>query len=192
MKTGCERRQPSRKELSLCSKTQFHRAACGCFALVALAAGCKEAPPPVDTQGAVDAAMVADSAALKAAQALDVSGFVAYYADDAMVMPPNQPAVSTPSSIRKVWTAMLAPGTQISWTPNKVEPAASGDLVYEQGTYSLTASGVDGKSANDEGKYLAIWKRQLDGSWKEVEDIWNSDLPAAAPTAAVAPKGKKT
>jgi ketosteroid isomerase-like protein len=29
----------------------------------------------------------------------------------------------------------------------------------------------------DRGKYLEIWKRQADGSWKVALDIFNSDLP---------------
>jgi ketosteroid isomerase-like protein len=30
----------------------------------------------------------------------------------------------------------------------------------------------------DRGKYLAVWKKQADGSWKIEADMWNSDLPA--------------
>ena len=34
----------------------------------------------------------------------------------------------------------------------------------------------DGPAADD-GKYIEIWKRQADGSWKIAYDIFNSDLP---------------
>jgi hypothetical protein len=39
---------------------------------------------------------------------------------------------------------------------------------------------------SDDGKYLSVWKKLGYGDWKEVEAIWNSDLPvvAAAPGAA--------
>jgi ketosteroid isomerase-like protein len=173
---GCEGRQLSGKILG--------RAICLSFAGLMLVAGCNSAPPPVDRQAAEDAVRAADGEALKAAQALDAAGTASYYTEDAMVMPPNAPGASGRVAAQKAWAAMLVPGTEISWLPNKVEAAASGEMVYDQGTYSLTTPGPDGKPVNDDGKYLSVWKKQADGDWKEVEDIWNSDVPVAAPVAA--------
>ena len=34
---------------------------------------------------------------------------------------------------------------------------------------------------NDTGKYIEIWRKQADGSWRVIRDIFNSDLPVAAP-----------
>ena len=31
----------------------------------------------------------------------------------------------------------------------------------------------------DEGKYVVVWKKQEDGSWKLHRDIWNSNLMPA-------------
>jgi ketosteroid isomerase-like protein len=33
----------------------------------------------------------------------------------------------------------------------------------------------------DRGKLVEVWKKQLDGTWKTVTDIFNSDLPPPAP-----------
>jgi ketosteroid isomerase-like protein len=142
----------------------------------------------VDTAAAVQAVKDASAAALKAAQTLDANGMVSYYSDDATVMPPNAPAITDRASEQKAWAAMLVPGAKISWTPNKVESAASGEIVYEEGTYAVTVPGADGKWVDDKGKYLSVWKKQADGSWKEEEDMWSSDLPAVA--AAPVKKGK--
>ena len=172
MSMGCERRQLSRLVL------------CGCAVGMALVAGCSKAPPPpVDTRTVEEVVLSADGASMKAAQALDVDGTIASYSDDAMVMPPNQPPVTGMQRIRDLWAGMLAPGTKVSWTPNKVESAASGDLVYVQGNYSLMTPDSDGNLASDDGKYLSVWKKQSDGSWKEAESMWNSDLPAVAAAA---------
>jgi uncharacterized protein (TIGR02246 family) len=176
MTTGCARRQ--------LSGLGFDVVLCGCFAGLMLVAGCNQAPPPVDTAAAVQAVKDADAAQLKSAQALDVAGTVSYYADDATLMPPNVPLVTGKDAIQKTWAGMLAPGTQVTWAPSKVEVSASGDLAYDQGTYTLTMPGPDGKPMNDKGKYLAVSKKQADGSWKLEEDTWNSDLPAVAPTPA--------
>jgi ketosteroid isomerase-like protein len=123
---------------------------------------------------------------MKAAQSLDVDGAIATYSDDALVMPPNHPPVSGRQSIRDLWASMLVPGTKISWAANKVVSSSTGDIVYVQGTYSLTAPGADGEPVNDDGKYLSVWKKQVDGGWKEAESMWNSDLPVVVPAPAPA------
>ena len=45
----------------------------------------------------------------------------------------------------------------------------------------------------DRGKYLTIWRKQADGSWKVQRGTFNSDLPLPAPgkPAAPAKKAKK-
>jgi uncharacterized protein (TIGR02246 family) len=181
MTTGCARRQLSGPGLGV--------VLCGCFAGLMLVAGCNQAPPPVDTAAAVQAVKDGDAAQLKAAQALDAAGVAAGYTDDVTVLCPNQPLVAGKDAAQKAWAAMLVPGTQITWAPSKVEVAASGDMAYDQGTYSMSTPGSDGKTVSDKGKYLVVAKKQADGSWKVAEDMWNSDLPAAA-TAPAKKKGK--
>ena len=51
------------------------------------------------------------------------------------------------------------------------------DLAVETGAYELTLQPKSGPVIQDKGKYLTVWKRQTDGSWRIVRDINNSDLP---------------
>jgi ketosteroid isomerase-like protein len=74
---------------------------------------------------------------------------------------------------------LMMPGMNYTWKPTKVEVAKSGDLGYLYGTYSMTMNDAQGKPVNDSGKILEVWKKQPDGKWKCVADIWNSDLPMA-------------
>jgi ketosteroid isomerase-like protein len=48
------------------------------------------------------------------------------------------------------------------------------------GTVEVTVNDAKGKPVTDRGKFVEIWKKQADGTWKCVVDMWNSDLPAAA------------
>ncbi|MGH8286688.1 MAG: DUF4440 domain-containing protein [Steroidobacteraceae bacterium] len=66
-----------------------------------------------------------------------------------------------------------APGFAIKWTPEKAVVGASGDVGYTTGTYEMTAEG-----ATERGKYVTVWKKQSDGSWKVVEDIFNANETA--------------
>src|SRR5205814_2567815 len=114
-----------------------------------------------------------------AAGAKDVDKTVSYYSEDAVVMPPNAPSAKTRETIRSAWKEMLTtPGAAIRWKATKVEVAKAGDLAYVSGTYEETMTDASGKPVNDHGKYVEIFKKQADGTWKVVADIWNSDLPA--------------
>lgn len=115
-----------------------------------------------------------------AAGAKDLDKTISYYAEDAMVLPPNSSSATTREAIRNTWKDLLAsPGVAISWKATKVEVAKSGDVAYTTGTYELTMNDASGKLINDRGKYVEVWKKQGDGKWKVVADIWNSDLPVA-------------
>jgi ketosteroid isomerase-like protein len=54
----------------------------------------------------------------------------------------------------------------------------NGDIAVESGSYEMTLQPKGGKQFVDKGKYLTVWKRQTDGSWKIVRDINNTNLPA--------------
>jgi hypothetical protein len=77
---------------------------------------------------------------------------------------------------------MMVPGFDLSWASSKVEAASSGDLVYETGIYVLHTKDAKGAPMTDQGKIMEVWKKQADGSWKAVADMWNSDLPMAGAT----------
>jgi ketosteroid isomerase-like protein len=108
----------------------------------------------------------------------DVDGTVAYYTGDASVFPPNAPIACDKQSIRAVRAALPA-SVGVSWQATRVEVARSGDLAYVQGTYQFTSKDPQAKLM-DYGKFLEVWKKQADGKWKTVADIFNSNLPSAA------------
>jgi ketosteroid isomerase-like protein len=152
-----------------------------------LMAGCTQQAP--DPKAAEAAVRTADLQWSKAAQARDVNTVLSYYSDDAVVMPPNAPMAMDRPTMVKTWTALLGPGADVSWTPGTVVAANSGDVVYDLGTYTSMTKVAKGKTTTDSGKYLAIWKKQPNGSWKAVTDTWNSDLPAVAAAPVAKKKG---
>jgi hypothetical protein len=50
------------------------------------------------------------------------------------------------------------------------------------GAYQMTTKSPRGQLVEDHGKFLEVWKKQADGKWKVVADVYNSDLPVLAPT----------
>jgi ketosteroid isomerase-like protein len=66
----------------------------------------------------------------------DGEGTIAFYADDAVLLPPNAPIATNQQSIRQSWAALLGPNTAVSWKVSKAEVAKSGELGYLYGTYT--------------------------------------------------------
>ncbi len=117
----------------------------------------------------------------KAAAAKDVAQTIAYYSDDAIVLPPNATSAATKEAIRNVWKDMFAiPSLVISWQPTRVQVGKFGEMAWVRGTYELTMNDASGKPIDDRGKYLEVWEKQTDGNWKCAADMWNSDLAASA------------
>jgi len=131
----------------------------------------------VDPEASMAAVKAADTAWAKSAAARDVTTVMSYYADGAFVLPPNQDLATNKPSIAKVWTDLLVKGRDVTWTPGAADVSSSGDLVYLEGYYLNTTHQAKGKDVLERGKYLSVWKKQSDGSWKCVADTWNSDLP---------------
>ena len=124
----------------------------------------------------------ADAQWAAAATARDVEKLMSFYADDAVVLPAHAAIATTKDAIRKIFQNMLAtPGINLTWKPTKVDVAGSSDLAYSFSAYRLTAPDDGGKEFTDHGKYVAIWKKQSDGTWKVITDIWNTDLPLPTP-----------
>ena len=121
----------------------------------------------------------------KAAAAKDLEQTVAFYSDDAIVLPPNATRAATKETVRNVWKDVLAaPGLVISWKPSKVKLGHNGAMAWVSGTYELIMNDTSGKPINDRGKYLEVWEKQADGNWKCAADMWNSDLAVSPPANA--------
>ena len=150
--------------------------------VIVVAAGCAKTPAPQDvaadkTKLQTDAVAWFDRFA-----AADSMGLDSLYAEDALVMPPNAPALTGRPAIKTYLGTMIsqAKAAGLSVKPGQVTGSdVSGDLGWISGTYTIQDS--SGASV-DSGSYLSIHHR-TNGSWLYIRDIWNSDHPAAAAAA---------
>jgi uncharacterized protein (TIGR02246 family) len=128
--------------------------------------------------GAVREAIDAANARfMDAAKRGDTTVIGALFAEDAVVMMSNQPAARGVDGARKVFAGMFAPSTVKEFSLKTEDIVAGGDLAVETGSYEMTLQPSGAKEMKDKGKYVTVWKRQADGSWKIIRDIGNSDLP---------------
>lgn len=114
---------------------------------------------------------------LEAVARKDSDAIASLYTPDGRFMVPNAPIAEGRAAVAATWAHLLSlPGVGLTFGPTHIEVAASNDLAFEIGTYTL-AFDRDGGRIEDRGKYVVVWKR-LDGTWKAAADILNSDLPA--------------
>lgn len=102
----------------------------------------------------------------------------AFYTADAVLLPPGAPLVKGRSAIQKFLQGLLDAGaTKLTLKTTKVE--ASGDLAYGRGAYGFSMPTPDGRAQQEVGKYVVVYRRQRNGSWLAVADIFNADQPGA-------------
>jgi uncharacterized protein (TIGR02246 family) len=121
----------------------------------------------------------ATQAAMTAALARDFATWSGLFLEDGAVYPPNEPAVKGRAAIR-AWLEKFPPITEFNLNNAKVEGRE--DLAYALGTYTMTIAPPGAPApVRDSGKFVTIVRRQTDGRWLVVADMFSSDLPAAPP-----------
>ncbi|MGD2136148.1 MAG: DUF4440 domain-containing protein [Gemmatimonadales bacterium] len=141
---------------------------------VALAAvvGCA---PPVDVNAEREALLAADRAWAEAAASRDVERIVSYWTDDARLYNPGEPPYQGKEALREmVADGMDTPGFSITWEAEDAVVASSGDMGYTFGRNTLTVPGPDGALMTIHGRYVTVWHKQPDGTWRCAIDIFNA------------------
>jgi ketosteroid isomerase-like protein/quercetin dioxygenase-like cupin family protein len=111
----------------------------------------------------------------------DMNKFVSYFAPDGSFYPPGMPVAAGSTAIMDTFMKISAThGFAVQWTPTKAEVGAAGDVGYTVGTYDASMNGT-----REKGKYVTVWKKQPDGTWKVVEDIFNADAAGPPPSKPV-------
>lgn len=132
--------------------------------------------PPADTAAVKAAVEAANARFLDAFKRGDRAGMLANYADDAVVMMPNEEAWRGREAFEKGFAKLLEQVSYREGSATTVDIMRAGDLAIETGTFAWTLQAKAGPEIKDKGKYLTVWRHQPDGSWKIVRDINNSDL----------------
>ena len=133
---------------------------------------------PAAVRQSIEALNMKQADAIKAGDA--VAG-AANYSDDAVVMMSNTPAWKGHASIEKGFGELLNSMDLKDPSFQTLDVTLSGDFAFETGTYKWMAGPKGGKLTADSGKYLTVWKKQVDGSWKIIRDMSNSDIPLPTP-----------
>jgi uncharacterized protein (TIGR02246 family) len=145
--------------------------------LVVFAGSCSR-PPQADPAAARAAIEAVERQFAAAFEARNGEAIGLLYTDDAKLMPPNAAPALGRAAIVKVWEGMFElPIPILRLQADEIH--GSGDIVTEEGRYTLVGTGGQTVEA---GKFLVVWKK-TEAGWRVHRDMWSSDAPAAAPAA---------
>ena len=108
----------------------------------------------------------------------DNEKILSFYADDIISMPSYQPMLEGKEALKNAMMMDANSGnkfTKFKMTSKKL--LSEGNLLVDIGTYELSMD-IQGMEEpyNDRGKYVTIYEKQDDGSWKIKVDTWNSNI----------------
>ena len=153
------------------------------FVGVALCAlpGCSQPPQPQDTAAAVQAITAAANREIAMFSSGNADSVLPVFAPDAVLMPPNEAAVHGRDNLRS-WAQGMYQQFSISARYPSSDVTVAGDWAIQRYTLLMTLTPkAGGQSTEEKGKGLHIFRRQPDGGWLIVQDIWNSDTPPVVP-----------
>jgi ketosteroid isomerase-like protein len=111
----------------------------------------------------------------------DIPGIMQLMTDDVVFLPPNDtPKVGKAAYL--TWVQQFQDRFAVKSTTKSREIRVADDLGYEWGMLQETFTPRDPsvKPVNFDGKFLRVFFRQPDGSWKIARATWSSDLPAGS------------
>ncbi len=112
--------------------------------------------------------------------------FVGWFADDAVTLSNGKPAVLGRGAIAQTanWDPKIY---QLSWVAQGAQMGPSNDMGFTWGRYEGHATDHKGKPIVTSGRYITIWKKLSDGSWKVAMDA-SADEPPFSGDCCALPK----
>lgn len=148
--------------------------------VVVVLTGCSSAPPADNRAAALKQVKAADDGVIAAFAKRDAAQMAAAYAADAALMINNSKLMKGDEVQAALKALATDPNFSMSLDTQKVEAAKSGELGYTRGAYVLTVTDPTTKKVVKEvGKFLTVYAKQPNGSWKIVDDAATPDEPAA-------------
>lgn len=114
-----------------------------------------------------------------AIKAKDIDKILSIFAPEAVVMNANSPVCTGTQAIRKSLETWFSDTTNFldtfESTIDTLEISSMGDLAYLRGHQKLNIGTAEG-IVEVTDKWVTIF-RKINGEWKAIVDIWNTDMP---------------
>ncbi|HEV2304786.1 MAG TPA: SgcJ/EcaC family oxidoreductase [Candidatus Acidoferrales bacterium] len=107
----------------------------------------------------------------------DAEELVSFYAEDAVMLPPNAPAAIGSAAIRELVKRMFSAGVyDLRITQKQVE--YTGPLAVEIATYTLKIHTGQNGVRNESGRLVTTWRRAANGEFQITISVWSASADA--------------
>jgi uncharacterized protein (TIGR02246 family) len=105
----------------------------------------------------------------------DAKALASHFTADAILLPQNSGMQRGRDAIQ-AWFASWLPATMVhTFEATSTEVTVVGDTAYEVGTYKMEFTPQGSPRISNLGKYLMVWKRTSDGTWRILRDMYNTN-----------------
>ena len=120
----------------------------------------------------ISAIRAAELSLAQAFESPDPTAWVDFYTDDAIFVGPGAPAIEGRAALLEV-----APHISISSMELEVQSTlGSGDLAATCGRGSWVSGPKGSDAPTVRRRFLMVWRRDLDGTWRIAREMLNEDL----------------
>jgi ketosteroid isomerase-like protein len=113
----------------------------------------------------------------------NIGALVSLFADDAVVMPPNDTTLFGKEEIQAWWEDYFKHFRITSTVEIEREVTVVEDQLFERAAASVVIVPTErGPRIRDEIRDLVVWKRDTSGTWKISHMMWNSIKPVGSGT----------
>ncbi len=115
------------------------------------------------------------------------AGFASWFADDGVALGNGAAPLIGKVAIAKS-ANWLPKDYQLTWTPTDAMMGPSGDMGYTWGHFEGRSRDANGNPVLTSGRYITMWRREPDGSWKVVLDAGANEPPSAGDCCKLPPQ----
>jgi ketosteroid isomerase-like protein len=148
---------------------------------IVLTAACQSAPR-VDVEAERASLRAAVDHYHQLASGKESDALAQMYDAASVTLPPCDAPITGSDATREFAEAFAdVPGMAISFETDVIDVSNDGSMGYSLADATISMDGPDGETFSEVARDVHVWRRQADGSWKVVVDVWNSAEPLPCP-----------
>lgn len=110
---------------------------------------------------------------VKAANEKNIAKWSVFLADDPYFVPADSHPLTSAEEVIEYYKRLFSDSLfSLDCEQEKVEVADSGDMAWARGRCNATFTGPDGKKASGTSRWVKVWIKHLDGSWRGRVNMW--------------------
>lgn len=118
------------------------------------------------------------------AEKKDIAKITSFFASDGIMIGSGQTTATGRAALTESVEALVSgPDFQDEWKWDRVELSPDGKLAYLVGNTSITVADTDGRPKTSRARLLNVWRKDRDGIWRCVVDMWVDEPPTEMPKA---------